>query len=124
MAPIVLVIDDYDMLNILAKNPLTDLKEFLLRARDLRFHIIVAGSPTDLARPDALLQQVRSSRTGMILDGDPNDLPLLGVRISDFPPGRGLLVRRNRRYLVQVPRIEAKEIISPVTPVTYVYSDL
>src|SRR5205085_12597700 len=89
MAPIVLVIDDYDMLNILAKNPLTDLKEFLLRARDLRFHIIVAGSPTDLGRPDALLQQVRSCRIGMILGGDPTDLPLLGVRISDFPQARG-----------------------------------
>src|SRR5947209_12355333 len=115
MAPIVLVIDDYDMLNILAKNPLADLKEFLLRARDLRFHIIVAGSPNDLARPDPLLQQVRSCRIGMILGGDPNDLPLLGVRISDFPPGRGHLVRRNRRYLVQVAHAEPKEIISRVT---------
>jgi S-DNA-T family DNA segregation ATPase FtsK/SpoIIIE len=115
MAPIVLVIDDYDMLNILAKNPLTDLKEFLLRARDLRFHVIVAGSPNDLARPDALLQQVRSCRIGMILGGDPNDQPLLGVRISDFPPGRGHLVRRNRRYLVQVAHAEPKEIISRLT---------
>ena len=115
MAPIVLVIDDYDMLNILAQNPLNDLKEILLRARDLRFHIIVAGSPGDLSRPDALLQQVRSSRTGMVLGGDPNDIPLLGVRISDFPPGRGQLVRRNRRYLVQVAHTGAKEIIVRVT---------
>ena len=120
MAPIVLVIDDYDMLNILTKNPLTDLKEFLLRARDLRFHIIVAGSPNDLARPDALLQQVRSCRIGMILGGDPTDLPLLGVRISDFPPGRGQLVRRNRRYLVQVAHAEAKEIISLVSTDAFV----
>ena len=115
MDPIVLVIDDYDMLNILAKNPLADLKEFLLRARDLRFHIIVAGSPNDLARPDALLQQVRSCRIGMILGGDPNDLPVLGVRMSDFPPGRGHLVHRNRRYLVQVAHVEAKEMISRLT---------
>ena len=115
MAPIVLVIDDYDMLNILAQNPLTDLKEFLLRARDLRFHIIVAGSPNDLARPDALLQQVRSCRIGIILGGDPTDMPLLGVRMSDFPPGRGQFVRRNRRYLIQVAHAEAKEIIFHVT---------
>jgi hypothetical protein len=116
MAPIVLVIDDYEMLNILAQNPLSDLKEFLLRARDLRFHIIVAGSPGDLSRPaDPLLQQVRSSRIGMVLGGDPTDVPLLGVRISDFPPGRGQLVRRNRRYLVQVAHTGAKEIISHVT---------
>lgn len=115
MAPIVLVIDDYDILNILAKNPLVDLKEFLLRARDLRFHVIVAGSPNDLARQDALLQQVRSCRVGMILGGDPNDQPLLGVRISDFPPGRGHLVRRNHRYLVQAAHAEPKEIIARVT---------
>jgi len=120
IAPIVLVIDDYDMLNILAKNPLNDLKELLLRARDLRFHIIVAGSPNDLARPDALLQQVRSCRIGMILGGDPTDLPLLGVRISDFPPGRGQLVHRNRRYLVQVAHAEAKEIISRTTTDAFV----
>ncbi len=115
MAPIVLIIDDFDLLNILAKNPLNDLKEFLLRARDLRFHVIVAGSPNDLARPDALLQQVRSCRVGMILGGDPNDSPLLGVRMSDFPPGRGQLVRRNRRYLVQTAHAEPKEIIARVT---------
>lgn len=62
-----------------------------------------------------MLQQGRSCRVGMILGGDPNDLPLLGVRISDFPPGRGHLVRRNRRYLVQVAHAEVKEIISHVT---------
>jgi hypothetical protein len=119
MDPIVLVIDDYDMLNILVQNPLNDLKEFLLRARDLRFHVIVAGSPNDLARIDPLLQQVRSCRIGMILGGDPNDLPLLGVRISDFPPGRGYLVHRNRRCLVQVAHVEAKEMISRLNTEVY-----
>ncbi len=114
-APIALVIDDYDMLNILARNPLSDLKEFLLRARDLRFHVIVAGSPNDLARPDALLQQVRACRIGLILGGDPNDQPLLGVRIGDFPPGRGHFVCRNRRYLVQVAHTEPREILSRMT---------
>ena len=67
-----------------------------------------------------MLQQGRSCRVGMILGGDPNDLPLLGVRISDFPPGRGQLVHRNRRYLVQVAHAEAKEIISRVTTDAFV----
>jgi hypothetical protein len=39
---------------------------------------------------------------------------------SDFPPGRGQLVRRNRRYLVQVAHAEAKEIISRVTTDAFV----
>ena len=56
----------------------------------------------------------------MILGGDPTDLPLLGVRISDFPPGRGQLVRRNRHYLVQVAHAEAKEIISRITTDAFV----
>ncbi|HLX41298.1 MAG TPA: FtsK/SpoIIIE domain-containing protein [Ktedonobacteraceae bacterium] len=106
--PVVLVIDDYDQFSILSKNPLLDLKEFLLQARDLRLHIIVAGAPSDLSRSDALLQQVRACRLGLILGGDPQDQPLLGVRISDMSPGRGTVVRRNQRYLVQVAHLDTK----------------
>jgi DNA segregation ATPase FtsK/SpoIIIE, S-DNA-T family len=106
--PVVLVIDDYDQLSILNRNPLLDLKEFLLQARDLRLHIIIAGTPGDLTRNDALLLQVRACRMGLILGGDPADQPLLGVRISDLPPGRGYVVRRNQRYLVQVAHIDTK----------------
>ncbi len=106
--PVVLVIDDYDQLSILNRNPLLDLKEFLLQARDLRLHIIIAGTSGDLGRTDALLQQVRACRMGLVLGGDPADQPLLGVRISDLPPGRGYAVRRNQRYLVQVAHIDTK----------------
>ncbi len=106
--PVVLVIDDYDQFSVLSKNPLLDLKEFLLQARDLRLHIVVAGSPNDLSRSDALLQPVRACRLGLILGGDPQDQPLLGVRISDAPPGRGTVVRRNQRYLVQVAHLDTK----------------
>ena len=106
--PVVLVIDDYEQLSALSKNPLLDLKEFLLQARDLRLHIIVAGAPNDFSRNDALLQQVRACRLGLILGGDPQDQPLLGVRISDSPPGRGTVVKRNQRSLVQVAHLDTK----------------
>ncbi|MEO8973505.1 MAG: type VII secretion protein EssC [Ktedonobacteraceae bacterium] len=106
--PVVLVIDDYDQFSILSKNPLLDLKEFLLQARDLRLHIIVAGAPSDLSRSDALLQPVRACRMGLILGGDPQDQPMLGVRITDLPPGRGYVVRRNQRFLVQVAHFDSK----------------
>ncbi len=101
MPPLLLMIDDYDQLGILTKNPLNDLKEFLLQARDLHLHIIIAGTPADLGRSDMLLQQVRACRMGVVLGGDANDPPLLGVRLSDLPPGRGYLVRRNTRSLAQ-----------------------
>ena len=99
--PILLVIDDYEQLNALSKNPINDLKEFLLQSRDVGLHILVAGSPSDLGRTDPLLTQVRAGRLGIVLGADPNDTPILGVRMSDMPPGRGYLVRRNQRKLVQ-----------------------
>ncbi len=102
LAPLILIIDDYDQVNALTKNPLNDLKEFLLKARDLRFHLIVAGPPNDLMRNDPLLQQVRASRVGVILGGDPADQQMLGVRFTDQPVGRGYLVKRNQKHLMQV----------------------
>jgi S-DNA-T family DNA segregation ATPase FtsK/SpoIIIE len=101
LTPILLVIDDYEQLNALGKNPITDLKEFLLQSRDLRLHILVAGTPSDLGRTDPLLTQVRAGRLGIVLGADPNDQQVLGVRMTDMPPGRGFLVRRNQRNLVQ-----------------------
>ncbi len=111
MTPIVLVIDDYDQFSILSRNPFNDLKEFMLQARDLRFHIIVAGAPADLTKGEALLQQVRACRKGVVLGGDPADQPLLGVRMSDQPPGRGYVVRRNKKYLVQIANLPPADIL-------------
>ncbi len=108
LAPLVLIIDDYDQLSTLTKNPLNDLKEFLLKARDLRFHLIIAGPPNDLMRGDPLLQQARASRVGVILGGDPADQQVLGVRFTDQPVGRGYLVKRNQKYLVQVAHLVAQ----------------
>ncbi|HEU0000398.1 MAG TPA: type VII secretion protein EssC [Ktedonobacteraceae bacterium] len=101
LAPILLVIDDYDQLNALSRNPINDLKEYLIQSRDLRLHILVAGTSSDLGRTDPLLTQARAGRLGVVLGSDPNDAPILGVRMTDMPPGRGFLVRRNQRNLVQ-----------------------
>jgi DNA segregation ATPase FtsK/SpoIIIE, S-DNA-T family len=102
MDPIVLVIDDYEQLGALSRNPLLDLREFLLQARDLGLYIIVVSSPSDIMRGDVVIQQIRACRLGVILGADPNEPQVLGVRMSDLPPGRGYLVRRNQRRLMQV----------------------
>ena len=112
--PILLVIDDYDQLNALSKNPINDLKEFMLQARDLRLHILVAGGSGDLGRTDSLLTQVRSGRLGVVLGADPNDSPILGVRMSDMPAGRGYLVRRNQRNLVQFAHLTQEGMLNNV----------
>ncbi len=111
MTPLVLVIDDYDQLSVLSRNPLNELKEFMPQARDLHFHIIVAGSPNDLMRSDPLLTPVRTSRLGIVLGGDPNDPQVLGARMSDMLPGRGHLVRRNQRYLIQLAHLAPNEML-------------
>lgn len=111
MPPLLLVIDDYDQLSILTRNPLHDLKEFLLQARDLRFHIFVAGAPSDLMKSEALLQQVRACRMGLILSADPQEQQLLGVRMSDLLPGRAHFVRRSRRQLVQLAYLEPDTLV-------------
>ncbi|GAC1349814.1 MAG: type VII secretion protein EssC [Ktedonobacteraceae bacterium] len=113
--PIVLIIDDYEQFSVLTKNPLNDLKEFMLQARDLRLHIIVTGGPGDLGRGDMILQQVRACRMGVILGADPQEQALLGVRMSDMPPGRGYVVRRNKRYLVQVAHFDTKTMLPWLT---------
>ncbi len=111
MTPLVLVIDDYDQLRVLSRNPFNDLKEFMPQARDLHFHILVAGPASDLMRTDPLLTPVRACRMGSILDGDPNDPQVLGVRITDMVSGRGNLVRRNQRYLVQLAHLAPDELL-------------
>lgn len=110
MAPLLLVIDDYDQVLALTKNPLNDLKEFWSQARDLGLHILIAGSSGDLGRTDPFLSQLRAGRLGIVLGSDPNDSPILGVRMSDMPPGRGTLVRRNARYLVQFAHVPPESL--------------
>ena len=112
--PILLIIDDYDQLNALSQNPVLDLKEFLLQSRDLQLHILVAGGPADLGRTDPLLSQVRAGRLGIVLGGDPNEQNVLGLRMSDMPPGRGFLVRRNQRDLVQFAHLPQETMLLSV----------
>ncbi|HEV2660145.1 MAG TPA: FtsK/SpoIIIE domain-containing protein, partial [Ktedonobacteraceae bacterium] len=122
MDPIIIAIDDYEQLAALARNPLLDLREFLLQARDLNLHIIVTGSPADIMRSDALLQQVRACRHGLILGADPNDQQILGVRMSDLPPGRGHLVRRNQRNLIQVAHLATSNMLPWLTRLVQAYA--
>ena len=74
----------------------------------------------ELNRTDMFLQQVRSCRMGIILGSDPTDPQLLGVRMSDMPPGRGYLIRRNQRSLIQVAHLSTDAVSSWITKLTTV----
>ena len=46
----------------------------------------------------------------MVMSGDPQESPMLGVKLGDLPPGRGYLVQRNSRNLMQVAFLEPEAI--------------
>ncbi len=109
--PIVLAIDDFELVAALPKNPGTELKDVVRQARDIGLHIILAGNTTDIGKSfDPLAQQVRAVRAGIVLSGDPQESPILGVRLTDLPPGRGYFVQRNSRSLMQVGFLEPEAV--------------
>jgi S-DNA-T family DNA segregation ATPase FtsK/SpoIIIE len=102
----VLFVDDYDLVAGPAGNPLGDLVGLLAQGRDVGFHLVLARRVGGAARSsfEPLLQRVRELSTpGLVMSGDPNEGPLIGVQKGEpLPPGRGYLIRRRRTSLVQV----------------------
>ncbi|MFJ6199223.1 type VII secretion protein EccCa [Micromonospora sp. NPDC092111] len=103
-----LVVDDMDMLATGASSPLAPLTPFLLQAREVGFHVVAAHRSAGASRAlmsSSLLSKVAELGTdGLLLSGEGREGPLLGsVRPGAQPPGRGVLVRRNRPpVLIQV----------------------
>ncbi|HEY7128003.1 MAG TPA: type VII secretion protein EssC [Ktedonobacterales bacterium] len=111
LVPIVLILDDYELITALPKNPGNELKDVVRQARDIGLHAIIAGSIADLGRGfDPLAQQAKAGRSGIVLGGDPQDAAILGVRIVDLPPGRGFFVQRNSRNLMQAAFLEPEAV--------------
>ena len=96
-----------DLLNSDADYPLQD---FLKVCRGIGALIIAEGEVNDLAGSWPLLQQLKASRRGIVLQPDQTDGDSL-FRVSfprlsraDFPVGRGLYVAAGRFERVQVAR--------------------
>jgi S-DNA-T family DNA segregation ATPase FtsK/SpoIIIE len=96
-----LLVDDYDLVPGPADNPLAPLVDLLPHGRDLGFHLVLARRVGGVARSafEPFFQRVGELRTpGILLSGDPDEGPVLGGRkATPLPPGRGYLVRRDRR---------------------------
>jgi S-DNA-T family DNA segregation ATPase FtsK/SpoIIIE len=109
--PMVLAIDDFELVAALPKNPGSELRDVVRQARDLGVHFILAGNTTDLGRSsDPLAQQTKAVRAGVVLSGDPQETPILGVKLADLPPGRGFFVQRNSRNLMQAGFLEPEAV--------------
>ena len=96
-----LLVDDYDLVPGTAENPLAPLVDMLPHGRDLGFHLVLTRRVGGVARSafEPFFQRVSELRTpGILLSGDPDEGPVLGGRkATPLPPGRGYLVRRDRR---------------------------
>lgn len=95
---IVVIADDYDLLSSGGQGPLEPFLPYVAQARDLRLHFVVARRASGATRAlyDPFLRAVlESGSAGLVLAGDPAEGQLFtGARPGDYPPGRGLFVRR------------------------------
>jgi S-DNA-T family DNA segregation ATPase FtsK/SpoIIIE len=109
----ILFMDDYELLATPSGNPLIPLVELIGQGRDIGFHVVLARRVGGTARSsmEPIYQRIKEMGTpGFIMDGDPQEGPLLGTqRAASLPPGRGYLVRRGHRpALVQTICLEPK----------------
>ncbi|QXV55592.1 type VII secretion protein EccCa [Amycolatopsis sp. TNS106] len=101
------LVDDYEMVATVGRNPLQPLLEFLPQARDIGLHLVIArgsgGAGRSLFEP--VLQRIRElGSPGLVMSGSRDEGALLGeVKPGPQPAGRGVLVsRRHGTGLVQV----------------------
>lgn len=91
---IYLVIDDLDLVAAPDLHPLTEL---LPHARDIGLHLVVARKSGGIGRAlfSGLLASLRDEQpAGLILSAERDDGPILGVKPTLQPPGRGTFVTR------------------------------
>ena len=105
-AQLYLVVDDYDLVECAAGNPLHPLVELLPQARDVGLHLVVARSSGGAARAfyEPLLQRLKEMGSPiLVLSGSRDEGVALGdVKFQPLPPGRGTLVsRRSGTRLIQ-----------------------
>jgi S-DNA-T family DNA segregation ATPase FtsK/SpoIIIE len=94
---VVLLIDDYDVLNAAGTRPLAALVPFVSAGRDVGVHVVmtrrVLGAARGLHEPFTATVR-ESGGVALMMSGDRAEGQLFpGVRPSVLPPGRGLLIR-------------------------------
>jgi len=119
-APLLLVLDDYELL--CQDDDFMDVESRLARVArrgaSVGLHVLVAGSNVELRDSrDDLLRYVSQLRVGVLLQPDVEfDGDLFSVRLRRFvdppPPGRGYLVMRQQQVLFQAatPQLEGEPL--------------
>jgi len=84
------------------------LQNLIKACRSVGVFVMAEGATSDVSGSWPLLQGIKASRHGLVLQPDQPDGDVLfktafpRVRRADFPPGRGLYVRQGRAVRVQV----------------------
>ncbi|GHG00138.1 MULTISPECIES: hypothetical protein [Amycolatopsis] len=101
------LLEDYELVATVGRNPLQPLLEFLQQARDIGLHLVIVRGSGGAGRAlfEPVLQRLRElDSPGLIMSGATDEgASLADVKPSPQPPGRGMLVpRRHGTGLVQV----------------------
>jgi DNA segregation ATPase FtsK/SpoIIIE, S-DNA-T family len=103
--PLVVIVDDYELVVGASGNPLAALVDRVALGRDLGFHLVVARRLGGFSRSsfEPILQRVREMNSPcLLLSGDPQEGPLAGgAKPRPAAPGRGLWVAKGRTTEVQ-----------------------
>lgn len=100
------VVDDYELVATASGNPMAAFADLVNQAGDIGLHIIVARSAGGAGRAifgDPIIAKMRESMTpGLVMSGSKDEGTMFGdVKASPMPPGRGTLVTRTFKGLVQ-----------------------
>ncbi|WP_350275969.1 type VII secretion protein EccCa [Kribbella sp. HUAS MG21] len=95
---IVVLADDYDLLTAGGQSPMAPFLPYVASGRDIKLHFIVTRRAAGASRQlyESFLSAVlESGSAGLVLSGERSEGQLFtGAYPGDYPPGRGLFVRR------------------------------
>lgn len=100
------VVDDYELVATQSGNPLVAFADLVNQAEDIGLHIIVARSAGGAGRAvfgDPIIARMREAiQPGLVMSGTKDEGAMFGdVKASPMPPGRGTLVTRTFKGLIQ-----------------------
>ncbi|MEV5961376.1 type VII secretion protein EccCa [Kribbella sp. NPDC051952] len=118
---IVVLADDYDLLTAGSQSPMDPFLPYIASGRDIRLHFVVtrraSGASRQMYEP-FLAAVLESGTAGLVLSGDRSEGQLFtGAYPGDYPPGRGLFVRRgDAPELIQTAVADTPQPASPGSP--------
>lgn len=100
------IVDDYELVATASGNPLAAFADLVNQAGDIGLHIVVARSAGGAGRAlfgDPIMAKMREAiNPGLVMSGTKEEGSMFGdVKASPMPPGRGTLVTRAFKGLVQ-----------------------